>query len=201
MKKMSTNSNIDFFKIKSNNIKPEKGKILISEPLAQGFYFKRSVVILTEYNSDGAMGFVLNKPVNKPIPEINEDFPDFEPNISVGGPMSTDSMYYVHTLGNKILPGSIEISKGLFWGGNYSKIKKLINSNQINSNQIRFFIGYSGWTAQQLDEELKNNFWLVENLQQEKIMTHSNEIWKEVLLTMGPRYQMWANFPENPKFN
>ncbi len=195
------NNNTDFFKIKTNNVKPEQGKILISEPFAKGFYFKRSIVLLLEYDEKGAMGFVLNKPITKSIPEIVEEFPNFQPNISIGGPVGTDKMYFIHTLGSDVLEGAIEISKGLFWGGNYKKVKEYINSGFLTNEQIRFFIGYSGWTAGQLDDELKNNYWIVEDIDKDTVMNHDENIWKELLQDLEPRYKMWANFPENPQFN
>lgn len=193
--------NIDFFKIKTNNIKPEKGKILISEPFAKGYYFKRSIILLLEYDDKGAMGFVLNKPIKKMIPEVMAEFPDFKPKISIGGPVGRNKMYFLHTLGKDVLEGAIEILDGLFWGGDYQKLKEYINSGFITNEQVRFFIGYSGWTDRQLDDELKNNYWLVEDIDAQRVMNHDKNIWRDVLNDLEPRYKMWANFPENPEFN
>ncbi len=192
---------IDYFKIKHNKIKPEKGKILISEPFTQDPYFKRSVVLLTEHNDEGTIGFVLNKPLEISLQSLLTDFPDFEVNISVGGPVGNDTIHFIHTLGEKI-PNSIEITPHLFWGGSFEILKILIESGNINNNEIRFFLGYSGWSENQLNQELKDNYWLVTQLDTPTIMTtYTSEMWQLALQKVGNEYRMWNNVPENPIMN
>jgi len=58
------NSEIDYFKIETNDISPKKGLILIAEPFLSDVYFKRSIVLLTEHNEEGSIGFVLNTRVS-----------------------------------------------------------------------------------------------------------------------------------------
>ena len=53
--------NLDIFKIKTNNVSPQKGRILIAEPFLHGDYFSRSVIFLVAYSGKGAGGFILNK--------------------------------------------------------------------------------------------------------------------------------------------
>ena len=195
--------NIDnnFFKIETNKVLPKPGKLLIAEPFLNDYYFGRSVILLTEHSTEGSVGFVLNKPVKISLNEILTDFPKFDSLISVGGPVKTDSVHYIHTLG-KFLPDSVEIADGIFWGGNFSELKKIIKSGLINKNQIRFFIGYSGWSANQLEDELKINSWLVSNLDAKTIMRKNEpSIWKESILNLGEEYKTWINFPENPNLN
>lgn len=196
-----TQADLDFFKIQTNNVEPAQGKILISEPFTQGFYFSRSVVLLTQYDKNGAMGFILNKPIASEVPEVSSEMPNFNPRIAIGGPVEQDKLFFIHTLGAELIPESEQIMEGLFWGGNYNVAKKLINDGLVDESQIRFFVGYSGWTAGQLDQEIKNDFWLVEKISKQKVMTHKKNIWKEVLSSMEPKYQMWIDFPENPKLN
>lgn len=194
-------SEIDKFKIETNNVAPQKGRVLIAEPFLNDIYFKRSIVFLTEHNEEGSIGFVLNKPVNLQIDEIINDFPSFDCNISIGGPVSTNTVHYIHTLGEAI-PNSVHIYGNIFWGGNFDAMKNLINEKAVAKNQVRFFLGYSGWMPKQLDEELNQNSWLVSNIKPELIMNHNmNEIWKDVLKALGSRYKMWINSPENPSLN
>jgi putative transcriptional regulator len=81
-------------------------------------------------------------------------------------------------------------------------MKSLVHDKSILKNQIRFFLGYSGWMPKQLDEELSQNSWLVSNIRPELVMNHDmNEIWKEVLNSLGTKYKMWINSPENPSLN
>lgn len=195
------NSEIDYFKIETNNITPKKGHILIAEPFLNDIYFKRSIIFLTEHNDEGSVGFVLNKPVNLQIEEIINDFPPFVCNISIGGPVSTNTVHYIHTLGEAI-PDSIHVYNDIFWGGNFEAIKNLIEQKLVTKDQIRFFLGYSGWMPKQLAEELSQNSWLVCQINSGLIMNHDmNGIWKDVLKSLGNKYKMWINSPESPTLN
>ncbi len=97
--------NIDFFHIVNDSV-ADKGNILISEPFLGDNYFRRSVVYLTENSEEGAMGFVLNKPIGVSINEIVDDFPECDFTISVGGPVSSNTVHYIHTLGARV-PDSV----------------------------------------------------------------------------------------------
>ena len=79
----------------------------------------------------------------------------------------------------------------------------LINSNKITKDDIRFFLGYSGWAEQQLHNELESNAWLVsENIYNNKIISKScNSFWREKMLELGGEYKIWSNAPENPSYN
>ena len=87
-----------------------------------------------------------------------EDFPPFDAPLYFGGPVQTDTIHFLHTLGQK-LEGSKEILPGIFWGGDLEMLKLLIDTHQVTKNDIRFFAGYSGWEPQQLTEELKGHPW------------------------------------------
>lgn len=98
---------------------------------------------------------------------------------------------------------SIEISKGLYWGGNFEKVTKLIQQNKLDSNDIRFFLGYSGWETNQLTSELLAHTWILsENKDHKTIIEKVNtSFWKEKMLELGGEYSIWSNAPENPSFN
>lgn len=192
--------NIDFFKVEQN-ISPEKGKILISEPYLSDQFFERSVVFLTEHNDNGSVGFILNKPTKLSVDEVIEEFPSFRSVVSIGGPVASNTLHYMHTLG-EVIPESIEVLPGLFWGGDFEQVKFLIESKIITNEQIRFFIGYSGWSPNQLERELQENSWLVGELEKDVIIKEFEEdIWKNTLNQLGKKYKLWADFPENPSMN
>src|SRR5210317_573671 len=134
---MTDLSNI--LKIKSNNLNPVKGQVLISEPFLLDFYFKRSVVLLAEHNEEGSFGLILNKPVDILLSEIVDGFPEFDAPVYLGGPVKSDSLYFIHTLGDKI-ENSLKILDGLYWGGDIEHIKELILLGKIDINQIKFFV-------------------------------------------------------------
>ncbi len=195
-----TDLSYNFFET-DNILDPKKGRVLISEPFLLDNYFKRSIVFLTEHNNEGTIGFVLNKPVDVSIEELLEDFPKMDVSFSLGGPVSTNTLHFIHTLGD-IIPNSIHVKDDIFWGGNFEVVEKLIISGKIKENQIRFFLGYSGWRPNQLDDELEDNAWVVTEIPSEEIMSTNNEyFWNKMLRKMGAKYEMWSNFPENPEMN
>ncbi|MFC2117852.1 YqgE/AlgH family protein [Bacteroidota bacterium] len=192
---------LDFFKIEHNNIDPEKGKVLISEPFLQDTYFKRSVVLLTEHNEDGSIGFVLNNPIDFSLDEILKNFPDFEANISLGGPVSTSTVHFIHSLG-KLIPDGQQVSGNIQWGGDFDEITTMIKAGLINKNQIRFFVGYSSWYPDQLNKEISENSWVVSELSDTDIMEKSEkDMWKYSVKSLGKKYKRWMEYPENPNFN
>lgn len=194
-------SEIEFFKIEANHKKPYQGCILIAEPFLNDIYFKRSIILITEHNANGSVGFVINKPVTMQLNEVIADFPKFDCILSIGGPVNTNTIHYIHTLGN-LIPNSVHVRDNIYWGGDFDTLKKLISENAITNAQIRFFLGYSGWVNNQLDEELEQNSWLVSEANSNVIMAHSmNSIWQDSLLQLGAKYKMWVNSPENPSLN
>lgn len=179
-----------------------KGNLLIAEPAIIGdLSFNRSVILLADHNEEGSVGFIMNKPLEYTlqdlIPEINSNFTVYN-----GGPVEQDNLYFIHTI-PKLIPNSIEISNGIFWGGDFETTKSLINNNQINKNKIRFFLGYSGWDSEQLENEISANSWILfKNNYGDKILSKAaNEFWKEKIIELGGEYLLWSNAPENPTLN
>lgn len=190
----------DFFRVENDNMTPGQGRILISEPLLNDSYFKRSVVLLTEHSEEGSVGFVLNKPIDIPITDIISDFPTFETTLYVGGPVGKDTVHYIHTLG-ELIPNSVHVKDDIYWGGDFDQVKEYIREGLIQPSQIRFFLGYSGWSPNQLEGELENNAWLVSEVDSTKIMQPDEDMWKKILHSLGSHYKSWTNCPENPTMN
>jgi putative transcriptional regulator len=182
--------------------KPKKGDLLIAEPAIIGdVSFNRSIVLLADHTEEGSIGFILNKPldytINDLIPEVEAEF-----RVYNGGPVEQDNLYFIHKI-PKLIPDSIKISLGIYWGGDFTKVAELIKDNTIKENDIRFFLGYSGWDASQLENELKSNSWVVsENIYKKNIIEKDYEsFWKEKMLEFGGEYSIWSNAPENPSYN
>lgn len=182
-------------------IKPQKGNLIVSEPFMLDPNFKRSVVLLTEVEAEGAIGFILNQRsdflLKDLIPDSNSQFP-----VYIGGPVANDTLHFIHSCYDKLNSG-IEIRDGIYWGGNFEALQILISNNQIESNEIKFFVGYSGWGDGQLDDELEQNSWLVSNKFNSEVLFVDDEenLWREVVIGLGPKYAHIANFPENPQWN
>jgi putative transcriptional regulator len=92
--------------------------------------------------------------INDLLPEINASF-----KIYNGGPVEQDNLYFIHNI-PELIPNSIEISNGIYWGGDFESTKALINNGKINKNNIRFFLGYTGWEENQLQLEMISNSWI-----------------------------------------
>ena len=189
----------DFFKI-NRRLTPKRGRVIISEPFLPGNYFSRSTILLVECSKKGAMGFILNKPVETAVKDLFKDFPDFSAEVFVGGPVGSESIYYIHTLGEK-LHGSLHVKDNLFWGGDFEHLKSLIGAGLVELNQVRFFIGYSGWSEGQLEKEVVENSWLVTDVPVESIMNSDEDFWIDSVKNEGGHYELWQNFPEDPTLN
>ncbi|HQV36348.1 MAG: YqgE/AlgH family protein [Flavobacterium sp.] len=180
----------------------KKGHLLIAEPSILGdLSFNRSVILLADHNAEGSVGFILNKPldysVNDLVPEVDATF-----TIYNGGPVEQDNLYFIHNI-PELIPNSVEISNGIFWGGDFEKTRDLINNGSINKDNIRFFLGYTGWDANQLESEMNANSWiLIENSYKNNILKKSSsDFWKEQIMELGGEYLIWSNAPENPMLN
>src|SRR5664279_3457863 len=130
-------------------LNPEKGKLLVSEPFLNDPNFKRTIILLTEHSEEGSVGFILNKPTDLKFNDTVDDFPDFDAPIYFGGPVQLNALQFIHKAG-KVIEGSIEISDGLYWGGNFDSLRDLVEAHAVDPDDFRFFIGYSGWEDGQL---------------------------------------------------
>jgi len=183
------------------NIKPMQGRLLISEPSLQDFYFNRSVILLADHSDKGSFGLIINKPVKVKLKEITSELPGIDAPVFLGGPVKTDNIFYLHTKG-EIVPDSLKIMEGLYWGGDIRLINDLIQNKLITSDDIRFFIGYSGWASKQLDRELKEDSWIVSRTDASTVLSaHSANLWNDFIKKFGKDYAIWSNYPSDPLLN
>ena len=171
------------------SLKPKKGHLLIAEPSTIGdLSFNRSVVLLADHTSDGSVGFILNKPLGYTIHDL---IPEIQGNFKIynGGPVEQDNLYFIHNVPD-LIPESIEISNGIYWGGDFEKLVELIKNGKADPARIRFYIGYSGWSNGQLSDELKEKSWLTVKATRKLIFhQHYEEIWKDALKSLGGDYE------------
>lgn len=194
---MNYNLKIDFLSNVKTDSQPAKGKILISEPFSQDLYFHRSVVILTEHSSESSTGFVINKCVNINKSTLINDFPDIEPTVSIGGPVSSTSLFYIHNKGS-IIRNSIKIAGDIYFSGDWKDIKEALTSGIMNENHIRFYIGYSGWSKNQLQSEIENKLWVVDDINPKIIFEDTTNIWERLVKSKGNDFKLWLNIPHDP---
>ena len=90
----------------------------------------------------------------------------------------------------------------LYCGGDFEELKRQIKIGLIKPHEVRFFLGYSGWDAGQLEDEIKDDSWLVTDVDEESVMRELNQAsWVDFVRRAGNRYTVWENFPEDPSLN
>jgi putative transcriptional regulator len=185
-----------------STIAPASGRLLISEPFMMDPNFKRSVILLAEHSDEGTLGYVLNHLSEYKLSDVLTDVAYSEMPVYVGGPVANNTLHFIHRCPDKI-EGGVEIWDGIYWGGSFEQVKELIAAYQLSEDEIRFFAGYSGWTAGQLDAEIVEDTWIVANkFNPELLFMHDeHNLWREVVISLGQRYAHIANFPENPALN
>jgi putative transcriptional regulator len=185
-----------------NNIKPKTGRLLISEPFMTDPNFKRSVVLLTEHGEEGTVGYVLNQVGNLILNDVIQDLWQADNHIYFGGPVAADTLHFIHRCYDRLQSGE-PIGDGLYWGGNFETLKILMNANAIAADEIKFFMGYSGWGVGQLDREIDDNAWMVSNIPNVDLIFGNDDekLWRDVIVHLGPKFAHVSNFPIDPNLN
>jgi putative transcriptional regulator len=191
---------MEFFNY-ANRVKPKKGSILVSEPYLADPNFERTIILLCEHNAEGSFGFVLNKPSQAKITDLIEGMKNFDDTVYVGGPVQQDTLHYIHRLDT--LEDAVEIGNGIYWGGNFEQLNLLLLSQKLTDADLKFYLGYSGWSEGQLEEELKANSWIVSDNVDEKLVFETNPeiMWQMALKAMGGRFSVYSNYPVDPRLN
>ena len=144
---------------------------------------------------------MLNKKYDVTLDQLVPELENIKLPVFYGGPVQQDTLHFLHQLPN-IIPGGQEITKGIYWGGDYELVVSLLKKGEINLTKIRFFIGYSGWGNGQLNDEMKEKSWLTVAAKP-KLVFHRNmdEIWKDSLKELGGDYEQMINYPIDPQLN
>ncbi|MCC7504971.1 MAG: YqgE/AlgH family protein [Saprospiraceae bacterium] len=179
----------------------KSGQILLAEPFMQDPYFRRAVVLLCEHHDEGSVGFILNKSIDMGLNDLMTEFPKFETEVFYGGPVQTDTLHYVHNVGD-LLEESVKVADGVWWGGDFEQLKFLISSQLIEPHNIRFFVGYSGWSSGQLSEELGYGSWVQADMDANYLFkTKPRELWSQVMYNKGNVFEILADMPEHISWN
>lgn len=178
------------------------GQVLIAEPFMLDPYFRRSVVLLCAHDEeDGSIGFILNKGIAMTINDLVADFPTFEGEVFYGGPVQTDTLHYIHSAG-ELLDDSVPLCPGVWWGGDFEQLKFLISSGLLEPNHIRFFVGYSGWSSGQLDEEMSTGSWVTGEMHPNyAFKTSPRRLWSQAMHNKGDLFEVIADMPEQMFWN
>lgn len=167
------------------------GQLLIAEPFLTDPNFKRGVILLCDHQEDGSFGFILNKPIDMNINDLISSFPPFKSEVYYGGPVQTDTIHYLHTKGD-LLNNSIKVLHNVYWGGDFEQLKELVKMGKIGPKDIRFYVGYSGWSTGQLEMEQEVMSWMTADGHIDYVFSNNTELWKEVLEEQGGTYSIIA---------
>lgn len=177
----------------------QNGDLLVAEPFMKDPSFKRTVTLICEHNTEGTLGLVLSRPSIFRVNEMIPNFPAFQSTVFYGGPVGLDRLNFIHSYGD-IIQGSMHIKDNLYWNGDFEQLKMLIKERQILPHNIKFFAGYAGWEAGQLNEEMQDHSWIVSKDYPE-IFKMSEFMWHDVLVKMGGKNKLLSTFPEDPILN
>jgi putative transcriptional regulator len=174
-----------------------QGRILLADPSLRDGIFDRSVVLLADHSAEeGAFGLILNHPTGHNVGDfLKED--TFEPlkkiAVHMGGPVSQEQLTFSALWWSQ--------QEGLKWHVRIPAEQAVRRSRQPGT-LVRAFVGYSGWTAGQLENELRRNAWITTKPESSLLgQAHDRGLWAEILRSMSPYHQILAEAPEKPWAN
>lgn len=183
---------------------PHGGEVLIASPLLKDPNFSRTVILILEQDAKrGHIGLVLNRELNISMQDIcNLAAPAGNAKVYQGGPVDLQRLFWLHSLGDK-LPGSVEILPGLYVGGNYDDLLTLIDSGFDLKGKIRFYLGYAGWDAGQVADEIRMDAWHAALVPDPRylITASSDSLWSDLVRMLGPDFRHWLIIPQDPAQN
>lgn len=193
----------DLFQVKSNDLTPTTGRILIASPLIKDYHFQRSVVMLINSEEKRNLGIVLNKElkVQMSLNELVHELDDV-PRIPLykGGPVNRYNLSFIHDI--QEIDQSIPLGNGLFLNGSFNLMLKYIKQGNPIEGRVRFYMGLAGWNEGQLLTEIDNDTWIISNPRKDIIMGEDiGNMWKNSLDIMGEPYSTWSKYPLIPSMN
>ena len=157
----------------------EPGSILISAPSMDDPLFEKVVLLLTEVNDNGATGFVINQLFDRRFNELTEFRHSTPLPMFAGGPVEKESLFFLHSRPDLVPDGTL-VRDGIFYGGDFRKAVSLVNNKGLGENEIKLFVGYSGWDAGQLEDELREGSWIPVFPLQSPVFGLSVNLWEEL---------------------
>ena len=136
------------------------GILIKSTELLDGTVFQGAIILITEYNKDGATGFIINHPFGRALNELVEfrhsaPFPLYN-----GGPVDVEHLFFIHSRPDVISEGK-KVTDNIFSGGNFKEAVTAINNKTLTASEIKIFVGYCGWDAGELEAEIEEGSWVV----------------------------------------
>ena len=179
------------------------GNLLISTPnILSDYYFKRSIVLITEINDIEVMGLIINKQLDYNLSDIDSSVNEKKIKVFSGGPVNQDNLFFIHDE-PEIIKNSRFCYDNLCFGGDYEELIQMINNKEIDwRNKVKFFSGYSGWTLEQLNQEIKEGSWIIDNKKNINVFENNVKyLWKNKIKKSNSEFKIWFNAPNDPQNN
>lgn len=181
--------------------KIQAGTILIADPFLKDPNFLRTVIFLCEHKDEGSFGFVINRKLDYTIGDLMTELEGCDFPVFYGGPVQQNTIHFLHKKPG-LITGGERITNEIYWGGEFDEVVGLLRENKLQPDDIRLFLGYSGWGEGQLSQEFDENTWLTTfgNLS----LVFSNDVatvWKEALKQIGGKYEQLIHYPIDPLLN
>ncbi len=170
------------------------GSLLLAHPALQDPNFRRTVVLMSSHGTEGAMGVVLNRPLGRRLGELHGEFalgPLAAVPLFRGGPVGPEQLLLVVW---QIREDGFQLQFGV----EPAKAAQLLGEGA----QIRAFLGYSGWSRGQLENELKQQTWIVTDVPLDLLEQPQDDgLWRGILGAVGDEWRLLAGEPEDTSRN
>ncbi len=181
-----------------------KGSFLIANPVLPDPNFSRTVVLLCSHNEEGSFGLVVNRSADLSIADIFSDekpMDDYPGSVYVGGPVAQSQVFFL-CRSDVPLEELDHVCDDVYLGMKWESLEEVLPSLKNPEQDVRFYMGYSGWAAGQLEHEMEHRSWLTCNAQGAFVFAPDEDgIWANVVRSMGQKYEYLTRAPENPQWN
>jgi putative transcriptional regulator len=178
-----------------------KGQLLLDSGQLAGSFFQRTVILICQHNAEGAFGLVLNRSSGNKLGEmLVADVPDQikEQPLYLGGPVQVSALSFLHS--DTFLPDA-SVMPNLELGHSLETLVELGESFST-TKKMKMFAGYSGWSAGQLEDEMKRNAWLTHPASLDLVFESDPEkMWQMILRQKGIKYRLLADMPDDASLN
>ena len=178
-----------------------KGKLLISSPgLLTDMIFYKSIILIVDQTDDGITGFILNRPSDLFMYKEIDSSKKIKIGLNYGGPVSSDHYFLLRS--EMEYTEILNIYDNIYWGNNIEFLFNLIEKNKVDINDFILFQGYSGWDRDQLDDEIENNSWIINDKKGDDVFKlKEKNSWNRLIKNLGDEYFLWSNSPDDITLN
>lgn len=177
------------------------GKLLIAHPLLNDGFFNRSVVYISQYAEESVVGFVLNFKTQFKLRDVRPQVQNGYLPIFEGGPVAKNQLFFLHKLGEKV-PNSFHVQDDIYFGGDFNELLYLVDHENVTEKDVRFFVGYSGWDKDQLENEIDTGSWFLADSKDVDILDiNASTLWTTELEKQRKTYKIFGDIGFDPSMN